>query len=31
MENENIQMLLTFDSTDFKVLQKHASFRFFEE
>lgn len=31
MEYENIHTLLTFDTTDFKILQKHASFRFFTE
>lgn len=29
MEYENIRTLLTFDTTDFNVLQKHANFNFF--
>lgn len=29
MEDENIYTLLTFDTTDFNVLQKHVTFQFF--
>lgn len=29
IEHENIQSLLTFDETDFNLLQKHARFQFF--